>query len=161
MNKNTFILIACLCSITFSGLKAQENVNASSTEISTDGGTVSYTVGQIIQNTYTSTNGSSSSGVHQPFEISVINGIDNSLSIILESKIYPNPTTDHITLVVEKLENHSLNYMLFDYEGKLIEQKQVKSNETIIRMKHLVSSVYFLKVTDGYANLRTFKIIKR
>lgn len=161
MNKIIFILIACLCNITFSSLKAQENVNASSTEVSTDGGTVSYTVGQLVQNTYLGTNGSSSSSIHQPFEISVINGIDNSLSIVLKSKIYPNPTTDHITLIVENLENHSLNYMLFDYRGKLIEQKEVKSNETIIRMNHLVSSVYFLKVSDGYTNLRTFKIIKR
>jgi len=52
------------------GLQAQESVNAAGGNASGSGGTVSYTVGQVVYTTKTGTNGSVAEGVQQAYEIS-------------------------------------------------------------------------------------------
>jgi hypothetical protein len=161
MNKKIFILVAFICTVALSGLKAQESVNASSGDISDDGGTVSYSIGQTFQASYDGANGSSSTWIQQAIEILVINNIDYSFNSSINIKAFPNPATENIILSIDKLENKAIKYMLFDYNGKLIEQNNINSNETIINLTHLNSSVYFVKITDGHTHFKTFKIIKK
>ncbi len=56
----------------FIGLHAQESTTASGGEASGDGGTVSYSVGQVVYGTHSGTTGSVSEGIQQAYEISVI-----------------------------------------------------------------------------------------
>ena len=98
-----------------------------------------------------------SQGVQQPYEISTTVGI-NETSINLELSVYPNPTTDYLTLKVE--DNTELNYQLYDNQGKIIENKKVTANSTTISMEALPKSIYFLNITDNKQVVKTFKIIK-
>jgi len=142
-------------------LNAQEIIHASGGEASGNGGSVSYSIGQIINSTYTGSNGSVSSGVQQPYEISVLNELNNPFLITLKCNIYPNPTSDFIILSTENIDNKKISYMLFDSEGRLLIQQELIANETSIDMSNLTSSVYFLKVSDGLQRIKTFKIIKK
>ena len=135
-------------------LFAQETVPASGGEAKGSGGSVSYTVGQIF---YTN-NGSVSQGVQQPYEIYVVNELDEAKNITLSC--FPNPTADFLTLKIEKIEFPTLFYSIYDINGKLLESKTVESNETIINMSHLAAATYFLKVTDQKKELKTFRITK-
>jgi len=156
------VALVVFCLIGFgSSIQAQNAIPASGGNASGSGGTVSYSVGQIVYTTNTSvSSGSVAQGVQQPFEISVITAIEQAEYITLVCSVYPNPASDFLTLKIENYDNKSLSYKLFDANGKLLESKKVISNETIISMANLLPSIYFLKVTDNQKEIKTFKIIK-
>ncbi|MDB4583651.1 T9SS type A sorting domain-containing protein, partial [Draconibacterium sp.] len=143
---------------------AQEAISTSGGEASDDRGSVSYSIGQIVYSTGTGTNGSASEGVQQPYEIYVITGIEDELGINLMVSAYPNPTTNFLTLKVDNSEASKLSYYLYDFNGKLIENKKIRGNETRIGMSRLVPETYILKVIERNRNeskeIKTFKIIK-
>lgn len=151
-------LITTTVALIFSvGLHAQETVPAAGGDATGAGGTSTYTVGQVVYTTNTGSNGSVAQGVQQPYEVSTTVGI-NETSINLEINVYPNPTTDYLTLKVE--ESKGLSYQLFDMQGKVIENKKVTASNTTIKMEGLPKATYFLKVTEEGQAVKTFRIIK-
>jgi len=76
--KKAKLIAAFLLGIGLTGLQAQESVTASGGNASGAGGTVSYSVGQVVYKTNTGSNGSEAQGVQQPYEISVIIGIEEA-----------------------------------------------------------------------------------
>ena len=161
MKKNLFILLGLIISLS---TNAQVGIPAAGGNASSSGGSISYTIGQVVYTTNTGTNGSVAQGVQQPFEISVVTGIEYAQSINLNCSAYPNPTTDHLTLKVDNIEISTLKFQLFDIYGKLLENKKISSNESTIPMNNLVPGTYFLKVIQmNYTSnqeVKTFKIIK-
>lgn len=139
--------------------QAQQVTTATGGNASGSGGTVAYSVGQIVYTTNTGTTGSVAQGVQQPYEISIVLGIDNH-SINLELSAYPNPTTDYLTLNVGNAELSTLNFQLYDISGKLIESKKITSTTETIRTENLPTATYFLKVSNNNKEVKTFKIIK-
>ena len=81
--------------------QAQETVPATGGNASGSGGSASYSIGQMVYTTNTGTNGSVAQGVQQPYEISVITGIEEAKGISLNCSAYPNPTIEFITLKVD------------------------------------------------------------
>ena len=124
------------------------------------GGAVSYTIGQVVYTTNSSTAGTVTQGVQQPFEISVVTGIKEAFDISLEFVVYPNPATDFVKLIIENYDVENLRYRLFDIYGTLLQDKKIEGNETNIIMSNQVPSTYFLRVTDRNKVIKTFKIIK-
>jgi hypothetical protein len=158
------------------GLQAQEAIPATGSNASGSGGSVSYTVGQVVYTTNSGTNGSVIQGVQQPYEISVVSSIEETIGINLTVTAYPNPTTDFLTLSVDNFETSNLLYQLYDTNGKLLESKKIEGNQTSIVMSNLVPDSYFLKVIQNknevhnvisnkvgakqFNVVKTFKIIK-
>ena len=154
---------AILLSFGLVELKAQETIPATGGNATGSGGTINYTVGQLVYTTNTGTTGSVAQGVQQPYEISVVSGVDETENINLILSAYPNPTTDFLTLKIDAsstLSIQSMSHQLYDISGKLLESKKIEGNETSIDMKNLVPAIYFLKVIQGSKELKTFKIIK-
>ena len=141
------------------GLHAQESPTATGGEATGTGGTVSYSVGQVVYTTATGTNGSVAQGVQQPYEISTTVGI-NETTIYLALSIHPNPTTNYILLKIESEQVESLSYQLYDLQGKVIENKNVTAKNTSISMEALPAATYFLNVERKNQIIKTFKIIK-
>ena len=61
---------------------------------------------------------------------------------------------------IENNDNENIMYQLYDINGKLVENKKIKDNETSINMSNLVPATYFLKVMESNKELKIFKIIK-
>ena len=142
------------------GLQAQTSVNATGGNASGSGGSASYSVGQLAYTTNTGTNGSVSEGVQQPFEISIVTGIEEAKGINLSVSAYPNPTTDYLTLSIGEFDISNLSYQLYDMNGKLLQNEKITGNQTSIAMGNLVPANYFVKVIQGNKEVKTFKIIK-
>jgi hypothetical protein len=162
---NELFLLFSFFTVGLLSVQAQDAIPASGGNASGGGGTVSYTVGQVVYTTNTGTNGSVAQGVQQPYEISVVTGIENSMKINLSCTVYPNPATTHLTLKVENNDNENLSYQLYEISGKLLENKKVEGNETTIFMEHRPVATYLLKVvqTDQASppkEIKTFKIVK-
>ena len=159
-NKKLKLSAVLLFGLGLTGLQAQETIPATGGNASGSGGSASYSVGQVIYTTNTGTNGSVAQGVQQPFEISEVTGIEQAKGINLNCSAYPNPTTDFLMLKVENYDKENLSYQLYDISGKLLENKKVTGTETSIVMSNLVPATYFVKVTEGNKEVKTFKIIK-
>jgi hypothetical protein len=156
--KKLILSAALLLSLGITSLRAQQAIPATGGDVSGSGGTVSYSIGQVVYTTNTGTGGSGAQGVQQPYEIFVYTGIEEAKGI--ECTAYPNPATDHIIVKVFNLNIKDLKYQLFEGNGKLIENKVPDGNETFISMEHLVPATYFLKVLKNNKEIKSFKIIK-
>ena len=140
--------------------QAQQAITATGGDDSGSGGTVAYSVGQIVYTTSTGTNGSVAQGVQQSYIISIVLGIEDN-STKLELTAYPNPTTNFLTLNVGNAELSTLRFQLYDTSGKLIESRKIISSTETIGMENLPSAIYFLKVANNNQEVKTFKIIKK
>ncbi len=155
----TFVISSLLFTVMNSS--AQEAVVASGGDASGTGGSVSYSVGQVVYTTNTGTGGSVMAGVQQPYEISVPTALENTEDILLEFSAYPNPTTDVLTLRTGERDIENISYRLFDMNGKLIKAGRLTGPETPVNMQSLAPSVYFIKVIQNDKEIKTFKIIKK
>lgn len=165
--KRIIVSTMLLLGLALIGLHAQENLNTTGAEASGVGGTASYSVGQVVYNTNTGTNGSVAQGVQQPYEISVVTAIEAAKGIHLSTSVYPNPATDYLILSVADFESSTLTYQLYDMNGKLLQYQNIESPQTTIVMGNLLPAVYFVKVTAkakinaDQQELTSFKIIKK
>ena len=155
------LLFLAAFTVSIVGLHAQESTSSSGGEASGDGGTVSYSVGQVVYSTHSGTTGSVSEGIQQPYEISVIIGLEET-GINLNISAFPNPTTDYLILKIadDAHQESRFTITLYDLNGRVIEQQIVVSNETAIDMASLNAATYIIKVTSENEEVKTFKIIK-
>ena len=149
-----------LLGLGLTGLHAQTAIPTTGGNASGSGGSVSYSVGQVVYQTYTGTNTSVAEGVQQPYEISVVNGIEEATGISLSVSAYPNPTTDYLTLEVNHFELSNVYFQLYDLQGKLLQSEKITGKQTSIVMNNLASATYFVKVVQRNKEIKSFKIIK-
>ncbi len=153
-----------ICILAFSPVSAQESAVASGGNAQGVGGSVSFSIGQVF---YLSSSESASyfvQGVQQPYEISIVSGVDDPDGIQLMLSVFPNPTIDFLNLVVnESIEFpiQSLAYQLYDIRGSLLESKKLDAGETRINMVGMLPSTYLLTVVYGARTVKSFKIIKK
>jgi len=150
-----------MMSLGLTGLQAQKAISSTGGVASGTGGSVSYSVGQVIFTTNIGINSNSiAEGVQQPYEISVISGIDYDIRISLECTVYPNPATNIIKLNIDKNEFINFRYQFYDLNGNLIKSEIIAGDNTQINMQNFIPTTYFLKVVQEKEVLKTFKIIK-
>jgi len=139
--------------------QAQQATIVTGGNASGSGGTGDYNIGQVAYTTNIGTTGSVAQGVQQAYEVSIVLGTDNH-AIKLDVTVFPNPTTDYLTLDVGNSELFTMNFQLCDLTGKIIENKKITNTVETISMENLASGTYFLKVTNNNQGVKTFKIIK-
>ncbi|MFA7401557.1 MAG: T9SS type A sorting domain-containing protein [Bacteroidales bacterium] len=146
------------------GLQAQTAVLSSGGDASGSGGSISYSIGQVVYTTASSSTATLTQGVQQPYEIFVVIGIEEANDISLHYDIYPNPVNNLVILKVDDVNDakiRSLHYHLYDITGNLLESKCITENETEIAMGNYTKATYFLKITDdNKKEWKTFKVIK-
>lgn len=158
--KQLQLSVILLLGIGLTGLHAQESINTTGGNASGNEGSVSFSLGQVMYQTHTSTDGSVMEGVQQPYEISIITAIEETHGINLTVSAYPNPANDKLTLEVKNIELSTLQFLLYDIHGKLLQNKKIVSNQTSILMSNLPPGSYFVKVTQNNYEVKTFKIFK-
>jgi hypothetical protein len=140
------------------GLFAQEVVATAGSTFSNTSGSISYTIGEGVANTLTKGDKTITQGFQQGnlsvSVVSVLKDLDFSISV------FPNPTSDVLTLKLNKEDMTGLKYLLFDMNGRLLSQKNLETNETTINVNQLNNGLYLIKVQDSMKELKTFKIVK-
>jgi len=176
LHKKTTLSLLLLVSVCITSLFAQEGISVSGGDASGDGGSVSYTIGQIVYTTNVGSNGSVGQGVQQPFEISVVSAVEEAKDIFLQFSAYPNPAKDFLILTIGGENSSQYKAYLYDINGKILSVEDIVSLETRIDMRNLLPAIYFLKIVEtlGIATpsqsayqipttaqgIKTFKIIK-
>jgi hypothetical protein len=155
MNKiilSSVLLSSSLC------LNAQTAVVSSGGDITSSNGSVSYSICQVTYVGGSNSSGSICQGVQQTYQVTtagmLLADVDFSLSV------FPNPTTNNITLEVGRYANQPLNYVLVDTEGKQIQANKVLDNQTNIDMSSLPTASYRMEVFQDNKKVQSFKILK-
>ena len=151
------IIYFCITAICSLNINAQEIITSSGDYYESSNASLSWTIGESMTETFTSGTTILTQGFQQSrltatsvFEL-------NNLNISI--KVAPNPTPDIITLYIDNYKN--INYQLFDFNGKLLKQSGVLSEETEISFTHLAYAAYFLKIMKGKQMIKSFQIIKQ
>jgi hypothetical protein len=158
MKNNTLYLLAFLLSFSLTAQTSHQVLSATGGDATGTGGSVAYSVGQIVYSTSTGSTGSIAQGVEQAYEISSVGIKETALNISLS--IFPNPTSDFLTLKVLDYNNEALSYNLIDDQGKLVLNEQITTQDTQIAMSALARGAYFINVLQANKKIQTFKIIK-
>lgn len=139
--------------------QAQESANSSGGDATGSGGTVAYSIGQVVYTTNTGGSGSVAQGVQHAYEIFSVGIKETELEILLT--VFPNPTAENLTLQINDYNNAKLSYQLFDIQGKLLSNGQIVAEQTQINMNSLPTATYFINVVNQEnKKVQSFKIIK-
>lgn len=156
--KITSIILFIVVLLSAGYAQAQQSINTSGGIATGSEGSASYSIGQIVYQTFTSQDGSVAEGVQQPFEIWAFTTVEEEVGISLT--VYPNPTKNFLTLSFIEYELSGIDYLIFDLNGRVLFRSKITDPQTNIDMGGLVPAVYFLRVMKHNKELKTFKIIK-
>ena len=160
MKTNYLILkIPILIFLGFNGIcEAQQTVNTSGNNAQSATGSVSYSVGQMFDQSLSSVSGKVNQGVQQPYEIYTL--ATNESAVQKKITVYPNPVKDFLIVDFnsEKLQN--AKYQLFEGTGRIINQGGLRDLKNEINTSTLNSGMYILSISSEGKTMKTFKIIK-
>ena len=140
-------------------VQAQQVTTTSGGDASGSGGTVAFSVGQVVYTANTNASGTLSQGVQQAYEIFTLSIKETELNISI--KAFPNPTLDNLTLQISDYKNEKLSYQLYDIQGRLLNNGQIVAQQTNIEMTSLPTAIYFINVVNQEnQKVQSFKIIK-
>lgn len=160
LKKSTVITFIITLLISIGLVKAQESTNASGGDAIGSGGTVAYSVGQLVYTTNTGSTGNVAQGVQQSYAISTVGIKETTLNISLTA--FPNPTADNLTLQISDYNNEKLSYQLLDMLGKQLSNGQITAQQIQINMNSLPPATYFVNVVNQEnKKVQSFKIIKQ
>ena len=139
-------------------MKAQTShqvLSASGGDATGSGGSVAYSVGQIVYTTSTGTTGSVAQGVEQAYEIYSVGIKETTLNISLS--VFPNPTNGDFTITGLELVGTVSSLTLTDMNGKVV--KVLDTKATKFSMASIKPGVYFLNIISGNKQ-EVLKIVK-
>lgn len=151
-------LIILLFSFWCIGAFAQPHdvISASGASFNNSSGYISFTIGECITKTLTSSSAILTQGFHQGFPktpgVPVVNFPE------IEISVFPNPVND--LLILQVGDHQGFHYMLYDVVGGLVERGLVLDERTEIDFSALSPAVYILRVTDNKEEVRLFQIVK-
>lgn len=156
--KHHFIFVfALFSSATF--CFAQDAVISSGGNASGTTGSVSYTVGQVFYTTPASASGAVAQGVQQPFEIQTLLSTTN-FNINVQMSVYPNPTSNAISLQIKDIDLNEMKYELFDMNGRLVAKNVIVSANTTLQLNDFQAAMYVLNIIQSGQVIKSFKVIK-
>lgn len=138
--------------------KAQESTNASGGDATGSGGTVAYSVGEIVYTTNAGSLGSAAQGVQHAYEIFTMGIEETALHISLTA--FPNPTTDNLTLQISEYNSEKLAYKLYDLHGKMLKgESNCRANEHK-HIKFATCNLLHRSYNRRKQKVQSFKVIK-
>lgn len=125
------------------------------------GGSISWTIGEPVSETYTISTNKTTMGFHQP-DISVASLISeqgNETQVL----VYPNPVKGILNVNFEGLDNAVYKVEMIDESSKLIlrSENEINSNNNAVQlnMEPYAMGVYYLRIYNSTFN-KTIKITK-
>lgn len=152
----TFLIF--FLSFSFIEITAQEVVSTSGGYYSNAYGSISFTIGEPVIETFTGTQNILTQGFEQS-RITVTD-MEPSLKTEIIVKANPNPAGDFLNVSIENSTDEDMKYRLINSQGDIICEEDFKSNEIKISCSQLISSVYILKIYCKDSEIKSLKIIK-
>lgn len=145
-----------LCFWCFGALaQPHELVSASGASFQNGSGYISYSIGEVITTTLSTSSAILSQGFHQTRLRTGVPVIDQPE---IRMSVFPNPVKNQLILQID--EHQGFDYLLYNVMGGLLKRGQVLDVRTEIDFSSLAPAIYLLKVTDHKEEVRLFQIVK-
>ena len=116
-----------------------------------------WSIGECITATFITSNFIITQGFHQnSYQILMI----DDFRVDIEMKVYPNPTTNFVSLEVDSSKIGNMQYILTSIDGKVLQIKKVAEDKEQINFSNYAIGTYFITVLKGNKLIKSFKIIK-
>lgn len=138
-------------------VRAQQVVTTSGGFYSNSTAQLSWTLGELMGETYTTASVHLTQGQQQTRYSA---DSTNSIQIVsdVELELYPNPTQDHITLISSE---PTVNVSFVDSRGALVKTVELNQSHPQIDLYGLERGVYYLNVySTNQQLLKIFKVVK-
>lgn len=160
INESKFFISLTVCFLGVNMALAQESVNASGGDATGIGGTVSYSVGQVVYASNTASTGDVTQGVQHAYEVFSLD-VPEAVSN-LSLTIFPNPTTSILNVKVGDYSGQKWTYRLYDIQGRQLSSGQIANEQTEIDIQNLSVNTYFIDVLNSEnQRIKSYKIIKK
>lgn len=140
-------------------LDAQSAVVPIGTDMESQTGTISYTVGQVAYQTFTSQAGSINEGVQQVFKDTILNTFDADSGLNPAFSIYPNPVDGMLTIGKSGHSTMRFTYMLYSPELKLVRSGNLDAMYVRIETEGIMPGVSYLVILRDGIIYTQFKIV--
>ena len=154
--KKSIIPIVVFISFGFSSF-GQNALSAAGGHFKSNGGSTSFTVGQVAYVLKKGTGSYLNEGVQQVYSKKTTP--IEELVYLKEVQLYPNPTQETFNLIISTKEDVQVRYTIMDYLGKEIRNGNILSEKSEISLRDLPSGNYFISLKSKKEN-RIFKIVK-
>jgi hypothetical protein len=157
---NRFVpLCGLLFMFTSSLIFGQDVISSSGDFHSTSSNSISWTIGEPVIDTWTAGGTVITQGFQQPI-LDIVSVYEYPHMDFLINA-FPNPTSDFLNLEITNGDFEKMSFHLFDITGKLIESKEITSQQTEILFASLPAAMYYLRIMHNNKEVKTFKIIKK
>ena len=127
--------------------------------INGSGGTVSYSVGQLVYSTDESAGGSLAQGVQRPYRLASVEFKPSAPA--LNFSILPNPTDGDLLLRLSDKPEEIPLYKVTDLQGRELLEGRVSYPDTPVRLSGFASGTYLIQILNtNNKPLQTLQIIK-
>lgn len=150
---SSLLLLSCLASPCF----GQSSANAGGGDSSDTGGSVAFSVGEVVYTQVVSIGGQSNQGVQHAYDSYV--GIEEGSSLDAVLSLFPNPASTTVTLDIADLASGSYTYSLFDMTGKTLEVRAAQAGQNPIDIRGLASGTYLLNVQKETGGQKSFRLV--
>ena len=156
MRTIVIVLLTLLCSM----LKSQQVVATAGDQFSNVNGSISFTIGEGIVNTFTSGEKTLTQGFHQIRLTST--AVDDRVTPGLSLAVFPNPFVFVLHLRVDEGDFSQLQYSWLTIEGKLLSNNKLTGNLTQIDLQTYASGSYLLRISlKNGEPVKAFKVVKQ
>ncbi|MBN2730348.1 MAG: T9SS type A sorting domain-containing protein [Bacteroidales bacterium] len=139
-------------------VNAQELVSNSGAYFSNSSGSLAWSVGEAVIATISDGTDTLTQGFHQSKFI--FTDISESQLEGISVSVFPNPTTENISIEIESADLKGFSYTLLDQHGKLLRNKEITDKITEVDMLNHPAATYFVSVYKDGISVKTIQIIK-
>lgn len=140
-------------------LPAQQVIATSGGAGQNASGSITYTLGEVVIETYNGTDKKLTQGFQQSRLI--ITAVSEIKGLSYTVTAYPNPTTNFIKIKLEKDFPEIIDYLLMDINGKVITSGKIENGETDISFESHVVGTYFVKMIQDKKEVKSIKVVKQ
>ena len=150
-------LFGCIFQNTNAQSAPQAVIGSAGTFSAFASGSMAWTVGEVMTETYSPAGYFFTQGFHQPDDLNTLAVPDLPSKTI---SIYPNPVINNLMIDLS-LTNSFYRIELFDMQGKLVRKELVPSQQLVIPFYELSNGIYLLNIINTETqNINSYKINK-
>ena len=132
---------------------------------SSSGGSIAWTMGEVLSETQTSAGNKLTQGFHQSnfcFKTGIVENGNNSFGN--EISLFPNPFEENLTIDFSRSDSENFQIEVFDVQGKLLKSNSLvfsngSGKRATLGMTGCSEGIYLLTISSKNKN-ETFKINK-
>ena len=153
-----FVIGIIMTNLAFSQTASPELVSSAGDSFNNTSYQLDWSIGECITATHSAGDYVITQGFHQ--NSYVVTSVKD-LRIDISMSVYPNPTTDLLTVNFVKVSNFDkVKYTVTDLNGKVLQQTEVTTNQEQLNFSNYAEGTYFISVTENNQLIKSFKIIK-